>query len=56
MGGERYSMEVLADGKVAIITGCNTGIGKEIALDLARRGAKVYMACRNIKKCEEVLF
>lgn len=49
-------MEVLADGKVAVITGCNTGIGKETAWDLARRGAKIYMACRDMKKCEEVRY
>ena len=33
--------------------GANTGIGKETALDLAQRGAKVVMACRDLKKCEE---
>lgn len=33
-------------------TGCNTGIGKQTALDLAKRGAHVYMACRDMKKCE----
>lgn len=40
------------DGKVVIVTGANAGIGKETALDLARRGAKVYMACRDFKRCE----
>ncbi|XP_039288387.1 retinol dehydrogenase 13 isoform X6 [Nilaparvata lugens] len=41
------------DGKTAVVTGCNTGIGKHTVLDLSRRGARVIMACRNLEKAEE---
>ena len=37
-------------GKTAIVTGANTGLGFETALDLYQKGAKVYIACRNEEK------
>lgn len=37
-------------GKVAIVTGSNTGIGLEAARELARRHCKVILACRSILK------
>ena len=37
-------------GKTAIVTGANTGIGLEIARGLARKGARVILACRDADK------
>jgi retinol dehydrogenase 12 len=34
-------------GKTCVITGANSGIGKEATLGLARMGARVVMVCRN---------
>lgn len=42
-------------GKTAIVTGSNTGIGYETALDLYQKGAKVYLACRNEEKALNAL-
>ncbi|XP_018578812.1 retinol dehydrogenase 13-like [Anoplophora glabripennis] len=41
------------DGKTAIITGCNTGIGKCTVQDFFSRGGRVVMACRNLEKANE---
>ncbi|KAK0179882.1 hypothetical protein PV327_005593 [Microctonus hyperodae] len=42
-------------GKIALVTGANTGIGFETAKSLAFHGCTVIMACRNIKKGEEAI-
>lgn len=36
-----------------MITGGNSGIGKSIALDIAKRGGIVHLVCRNAKSAEE---
>ena len=38
------------DGKTVIITGANTGIGLETAVDLAKRNARVILACRSVER------
>eukprot|EP00746_Dinoflagellata_sp_MGD_P147912 gnl/MRDRNA2_/MRDRNA2_80224_c0_seq1.p1 gnl/MRDRNA2_/MRDRNA2_80224_c0~~gnl/MRDRNA2_/MRDRNA2_80224_c0_seq1.p1 ORF type:complete len:330 (+),score=47.43 gnl/MRDRNA2_/MRDRNA2_80224_c0_seq1:66-992(+) len=40
---------------VAIITGCNTGIGKETARELHAKGYEVVFACRNKEKAEQAM-
>lgn len=37
-------------GQVAIVTGANSGIGLSIATALAKQGATVYLACRNLER------
>lgn len=40
-------------GKVAIVTGGGTGIGKAITTELARLGCKVVIASRKIERLQE---
>ena len=43
------------EGKLAIVTGANTGIGRITAVELARGGAEVVLACRNEAKTAPVV-
>ncbi|XP_060535877.1 retinol dehydrogenase 11-like [Cylas formicarius] len=44
----RCTNRVKLDGKVALVTGANSGIGFEVAKELARRDAQVILACRTL--------
>ena len=43
------------EGRVFLITGANTGIGRSTALSLAERGATLYLACRSEARAKPVM-
>lgn len=49
---------LLLGGRVALVTGANSGIGLVTARELARRGARVFVACRSLERaqaaCEQI--
>jgi NAD(P)-dependent dehydrogenase (short-subunit alcohol dehydrogenase family) len=49
-----WSAAEMADqsGRLAVVTGANSGLGVVVARELARAGARVVMACRNVEKGE----
>ena len=42
-------------GRTALVTGANSGLGLQTSLELARKGARVLMACRNPAKAQDAL-
>lgn len=40
------------NGKTVVITGANSGVGYQIALQLANMGASIYLVCRTTQKAE----
>ncbi len=52
---EHWTIDQVPDltGKVAVITGANSGLGYETASALGRKGAHVVMACRDMTKGAE---
>ncbi len=57
MVGHHWTSEDIADqsGRVAVVTGANSGIGYETARALADKGATVVLACRNAAKAQAAL-
>lgn len=56
MQGGQYKKSNRIDGIIVVITGSNTGIGKETALELAKRGGIIYMACRDLEKADKACY
>uniref|UniRef100_A0AAV2MEF8 Uncharacterized protein n=1 Tax=Knipowitschia caucasica TaxID=637954 RepID=A0AAV2MEF8_KNICA len=52
ISGGRCRCSLRLDGKTAVVTGANGGIGKETSREFAKRGARVIMACRDIIRGE----
>ncbi len=48
-------METDFNGKVALITGCSSGIGREASLAFTKKGAKVVLAARRISEGQELV-
>ena len=49
------AMDISLNGKTALVTGANTGIGFVTARELARAGARVWMACRSKDKARAAI-
>jgi len=54
MGGPTCPNDDRITDKIVIITGASSGIGKEIALELARRGGRIILAVRDTVAGEKV--
>ncbi|KAI6185763.1 Oxidoreductase, short chain dehydrogenase/reductase family protein [Aphelenchoides besseyi] len=52
--GKKYELPEDLAGRTYIVTGATSGIGKATTEELAKRNARVIMACRNRTKCIEV--
>lgn len=53
--GLRKRMGLKIEGKIALVTGASSGIGRALAIDLARRGAHLAICARRAKPLQETL-
>lgn len=51
---EKQNLDLMK-GKICLITGANSGIGKATAIGLAKMGASIIMVCRNQERGERAL-
>jgi len=49
---EQFTTDVSMEGRVCVVTGANSGVGFETALQLARHGAHLVMVCRSAERGE----
>lgn len=42
-------------GRIVLVTGANTGIGRSASIEFARRGARIFLACRSEERTQPVI-